>query len=120
MAVAKLLGHAPSSLALKPGKLGNFQTALLGKIRPALTQVSPAMGGRWPRQIRSTGEAGVSPLKRPAGTGKLASHISFHEELMTQDPDFTFWTLRDALADAERAAVHHYAIAGLLRRLLHA
>ena len=30
-------GHAPRSLALKPGELGNFQTALLGKIRPALT-----------------------------------------------------------------------------------
>jgi hypothetical protein len=33
-------GHAPRRLALKPAKLGNFQTALLGTIRPALTSLA--------------------------------------------------------------------------------
>jgi len=44
--------HAPHSLALKPEKLGNFQTALLRRIRPALTPapqrpwLSPAGAGK--------------------------------------------------------------------------
>jgi hypothetical protein len=56
-------------------------------------------------------------MDRPAGTGKLAAHVDFFRELVTQDPDITLFELRDALADAEGVTVHHSAIAGLLKRL---
>jgi len=80
-------------------------------------QVSAATGGRWARQIRSTGAATVAPMGRPTGTGKLAAHVGFILEVVKQDQDITLFELRDALADAEGVTVHHSAIAGLLKRL---
>jgi len=77
-------------------------------------QVSAATGVRWARRIRSTGAA---PVARPRGTGKLAAHVSFIQELVRQDPDITLFELRDALAEATGVTVHHPAIAGLLKRL---
>ncbi len=56
-------------------------------------------------------------MGRPLGTGKLAAHAGFLQELVTQDPDMTLFELRDALADAEGVTVHHSAIARLLKRL---
>lgn len=59
----------------------------------------------------------MAPIGRPPGTGKLAAYVGFFEELVAQDPDITLFELRDALTDAEGVAVHHSAIAGLLKRL---
>ncbi len=56
-------------------------------------------------------------MGRPSGTGKLAAHVDFFQELVMQNPDNTLFELRDALADAEGVVVHHSAIAGLLKRL---
>lgn len=80
-------------------------------------QVSAATGGRWARQIRSTGAAQVASMGRPVGTGKLAAHIGFFRELVTQDSYITLFELCDALADAQGVTVHHSVIAGLLRRI---
>ena len=54
---------------------------------------------------------------RPPGSGKLAPHRAFFEELIMQDPDITLFELRDALADAEGVQIHHSSIADLLSRL---
>ncbi|MEQ8923192.1 MAG: hypothetical protein RLP08_08730 [Marinovum algicola] len=54
---------------------------------------------------------------RTHSTGKLAPHRAFFEELIAQDPDFTLFELRDALAEAEREKAHHTSIANLLCRL---
>ncbi|MGF6862290.1 transposase [Rhodobacteraceae bacterium MBR-64] len=90
---------------------------LAGREAARRLQISAATGGRWARQIRRTGAVKVAPMDRPAGTGKLAAHVDFFRELVTQDPDITLFELRDALADAEGVTVHHSAIAGLLKRL---
>lgn len=94
-----------------------IRDGLTGREAARRLQVSPARGGRWARQIRSKGEASAAPMGRPVGTGKLAPHVGFFEELVAQDPDITLFELRDALADAEGVTVHHSAIAGLLKRL---
>jgi transposase len=80
-------------------------------------QVSPATGARWAQQIRLNGEATAAPMGRPLGSGKLAPHVAFFEELISQDPDITLFELRDALADAEGINVQHSAIWHLLKRL---
>ena len=90
---------------------------LSGREASRRLQVSAATGGRWARQVRSSGAAKVAPMGRPPGTGKLAAHVGFFRELVTQDPDITLFELRDAFADAEGVTVHHSAIAGLLGRL---
>lgn len=108
---------APLPRALRERFARLIRDGLTGREAARRLQVSPATGVRWAGQIRSTGEAGVAPMGRPAGTGKLAPHVRFFEELVTQDPDITLFELRDALADAEGVTVHHSAIAGLLRRL---
>ena len=90
---------------------------LTGREASRRLQVSAATGGRWAQQIRSTGAATVAPMGRPSGSGKLAAHVGFLCELVKQDPDITLFELRDALADAESVAVHHSAIAALLKRL---
>ncbi len=90
---------------------------LTGREASRRLQVSVATGGRWARQIRSTGAATIAPMGRPAGTGKLAAHVGFILEVVKQDPDITLFELRDALADAEDVTVHHSAIAALLKRL---
>ena len=59
-------------------------------------QVSAATSGRWARQIRSTGTATVVPMGRPSGTGRLDAHVGFLLESVRQDPDITFFELRDA------------------------
>jgi transposase len=90
---------------------------LTGREAARRLQVSAATGGRWARQIRRLGQAVVAPMGRPPGTGKLAAHVDFFQELVTQDPDITLFELRDALAHATDVTVHHSAIAGLLKRL---
>jgi len=80
-------------------------------------QVSPATGARWRRQIQASGAAPIAPMGRPPGSGKLAPHVRFFRELVSQDPDITFFELRDALADASGVKVHHSAVASLLKRL---
>lgn len=90
---------------------------LTGREAARRLQVSAATGSRWARQIRRLGQAIVAPMGRPRGTGKLATHVDFFLELLTQDPDITLFELRDALAHATSITVHHSAIAGLLKRL---
>lgn len=80
-------------------------------------QVSPATGARWAKRIRLIGVAEVATMGRPPGTGKLAPHVGFFEELIAQDPDITLFELRDALADAVGVEVQHSAIWHLLKRL---
>lgn len=90
---------------------------LSGREASRRLQVSAATGARWTRKIRQSGAASVAAMGRPPGTGKLAAHNGFFQELVAQDPDITLFELRDALADAEGVTVHHSAIAGLLKRL---
>jgi transposase len=94
-----------------------IEEGLTGREASRRLQVSAATGGRWAGQIRACGFARVAPMGRPPGTGKLAAHVRFFQELIEQDPDITLFELRDALADAEGVVVHHSAIAGLLKRL---
>jgi len=68
-------GHAPRSLALKPGKLGNFQTALLGNIRPALTDGRSFGGLTACLDIFGTSPPDLSQDPRGAGL-PAASHLS--------------------------------------------
>jgi transposase len=63
------------------------------------------------------GHVEPGPQGRPPGSGKLAPHRAFFEELIAQDPDITLYELRDALANAEGVHVHHASIARLLARL---
>ena len=90
---------------------------LSGREAARRLQVSAATGARWRRRIHISGAAGVAPMGRPPGSGKLAAYVGFFRELVTHDPDITLFELRDALADAEGVSVHHSAIAGLLKRL---
>ena len=94
-----------------------IEEGLTGREASRRLQVSSATGGRWARQIRSTGAATVAPIGRPAGTGKLGAYVGFLLELVKQDPDITLFELRDALVDAEGVTVHHSASAALLKRL---
>lgn len=90
---------------------------LSGRESARRLRISAATGARWARKIRSRGSAPCARMGRPCGSGKLAPHRSFLEELVAQDPDITLFELRDALADAEDVKVHHSAIANLLRKL---
>ena len=94
-----------------------IEEGLSGREAARRLQVSAATGARWRRQIFVSGAARIAPMGRPPGSGKLAAHIGFFLELVAQDPDITLFELRDAFADAEGIAVHHSAIAGLLKRL---
>jgi transposase len=80
-------------------------------------KLSPATGARWRHQIQTTGRADPAVQGRPKGSGKLAPHVGFFEELIAQDPDITLFELRDALADATGLQVQHSAIGHLLKRL---
>lgn len=80
-------------------------------------KLSPATGTRWARQGRTEGHVEPGPQGRPAGSGKLAPHHVFFEDLIGQGPDITLHERRDALADAEGVRVHHTSIARLLVRL---
>ena len=108
---------APLSTELRDRFARLIREGLTGRAASRRLQVSAATGARWASQVRSSGSATVAPMGRPAGTGKLGGHIEFFRELVTQDPDITLFELRDALADAEGVAVHHSAIARLLKRL---
>lgn len=59
----------------------------------------------------------LRPWVPPRDPGKLVSHRAFLRELIYQDPDFTLFELRDALAEAEGVRVHYFSIANLLSRL---
>lgn len=108
---------APLPKALRDRLARLIREGLIGREASLRLQVSAATGGRWARRIRSVGVAAVAPMGRPSGTGKLAGHLGFFRELVTQDPDITLFELRDAFADAEGVTVHHSAIAALLKRI---
>ncbi len=94
-----------------------IEEGLLVRAASRRLQVSAATGARWRRQICASGAARIAPMGRPPGSGKLAPHVGFFRELVAQDPDIILFELRDALADVEGIAVHHSALAGLLKRL---
>ncbi|MFV0644978.1 MAG: IS630 family transposase, partial [Sphingomonadaceae bacterium] len=89
----------PKALRDRFGRL--IREGLSGRAASRRLHVSAATGVRWAQQIRSVGAAAVAPMGRPSGTGKLAPHVEFFRELVTQDPDITLFELRDALAEAE-------------------
>ena len=79
-------------------------------------KLSSATGARWGWAIRTKGHA--EPLAQ--GTSQRtweALHRAFFVELFAQDPDLTLFELRDALAAAKGARVHHSSIASLLSGL---
>ncbi|SDX36387.1 Transposase [Ruegeria halocynthiae] len=108
---------APLPMELRERFARLIGEGLTGREASRRLQVSAATGGRWARQIRSSGSAPVALMGRPPGTGKLAAHVGFFRELVMQDPDITLFELRNAFAEAEGATVHHSAIASLLKRL---
>jgi transposase len=105
----------PSALRIRFQKC--IEEGLSGRAAAARLRVSPATGARWARQIRVRGHAEPAVQGRPPGSGKLAPHRAFIEELVAQDPDITLFELRDALVEAEGVKVHHASIAKLLTRL---
>lgn len=108
---------APLPSALRARFQRYIEEGLSGRAAAFRLKLSPATGTRWARQVKTKGHAAAAPQGRPRGTGKLAPHRAFFEELMMQDPDITLFELRDALADAEGVQVHHSSIADLLSRL---
>ena len=108
---------APLPKALRERFARLIAHGLSGREASRRMQVSAATGARWTNKIRKSGVASVAPMGRPPGSGKLAAHVGFFEELVAQDPDITLFELRDALSEAEGVTVHHSAIAGLLKRL---
>ena len=108
---------APLPSALRARFQRYIEEGLSGRAAAFRLKLSPATGTRWARQVKTKGHAAAAPQGRSRGTGKLAPHRAFFEELMMQDPDITLFELRDALADAEGVQVHHSSIADLLSRL---
>jgi len=108
---------APLPSALRVRFQNYIEEGLSGRAAAGRLKVSPATGARWARQIRTRGHAEPAVQGRPPGSGKLAPHQGFIEELVVQDPDITLYELRDALAEAEGVEVHHSSIAKLLTRL---
>ena len=108
---------APLPSALRLRFQNYIEEGLSGRAAAGRLKVSPATGARWARQIRTRGHAEAAVQGRPPGSGKLAPHQGFIEELVAQDPDITLYELRDALAEAEGVEVHHSSIAKLLTRL---
>jgi transposase len=108
---------APLPSALRARFQRYIEEGLSGRAAALRLKVSPATGARWRHQIQTTGRVDPAQQGRPKGSGKLASHIDFFEELIAQDPDITLFELRDALADATGLQVQHSAIGHLLKRL---
>ena len=108
---------APLPSALRARFLRYIEEGLSGRAAALRLKLSPATGARWARHIRETGRIAPAPQGRPKGSGKLAPHVPFFEELIGQDPDITLFELCDALADASGLRVQHSAIGHLLKRL---
>lgn len=108
---------APLPSALRTQFQRYIEEGLSGRAAPVRLKLSPATGARWARQVKTRGHAEPTPQGPPRGKGKLAPHQAFLEELVAQDPDITFFELRDALAYAAGVQVHHSSIANLLSRL---
>ena len=73
-------------------------------------QVFTATGARWRRQVHTSGMVCIAPMGHPSGSGQLAPHVGFFQDLVAQDPDITLFELRDALGDAQEVTVHHCAL----------
>lgn len=108
---------APLPLALRARFHRLIEEGLSARAAALRLKLSPATGARWGHQIRTTGRAEPAPQGRPKGSGKLAPHVDFFEELIAQDPDITLFELRDALTQATGLRVQHSAIGHLLKRL---
>ncbi len=108
---------APLPNALRARFQRYIEEGLSGRAAALRLKISSATATRWARQIRQRGRASPAAQGRPVGSGKLAPHKGFFQELIAQDPDITLFELRDALADATGLAVHHSSIADLLATL---
>jgi len=108
---------APLPFALRARFQGYIEEGLSGRAAALRLKLSAATGARWARQLRETGRINPAPQGRPKGSGKLAPHVPFFEELIEQDPDITLFELRDALVEATGLEVQHSAIGHLLKRL---
>ena len=108
---------APLPSALRARFQGYIEEGLSGRAAALRLKLSPATGARWRHQIQTTCHAEAAPQGRPKGSGKLAPHIDFFEELIAQAPDITLFELRDALSEATGLQVQHSAIGHLLKRL---
>lgn len=108
---------APLPSALRMRFQRYIEEGLSGRAAALRLKLSPATGARWAHRVRMTGRVDPAPQGRPKGSGKLADHVGFFEELLVQDPDITLFELRDALADATGVRVQHSAIGHLLKRL---
>ena len=108
---------APLPSALRARFQRYIEEGLSGRAAALRLKLSPATGARWRYQIQRTGRATPAVQGRPKGSGKLAPHVGFFEELIAQDPDITLFELRDALAEATGLQVQHSAIGHLLKRL---
>jgi transposase len=107
----------PLPMALRSRFQQYIEEGMSGRAAARRLKLSPATGVRWACLVRTRGDVKPAPQGRPVGTGKLAAHRKFFEELVAQDPDITLFELRDALAHAEGINVHHSSIGRLLRRL---
>lgn len=108
---------APLPSALRARFQRYIEEGLSGRAAAARLKLSPATGARWRHRLHTTGRTDPAVQGRPKGSGKLAPHVGFFEELLAQDPDITLFELRDALADATGVQVQHSAIGHLLKRL---
>ncbi|MGR3425591.1 MAG: hypothetical protein ACU0GE_15020 [Pseudooceanicola nanhaiensis] len=91
-------------MALKPGELGNFQTALLGKIRPALTMIPEEVCGSVIQWITREDEDKVRrAIRAYARERKLAGGSQWRM-------DYLGIRLRDIAKEAERLPDEVFAV----------
>lgn len=90
---------------------------LSGREAARRLRISAATASRLGRRIARGEPLEARRSGGSRGRGKLAPHMDFLTELVTQDPDITLYELRDALAAAEGLNVHHSAIDRALIRL---
>ena len=107
---------APLPSAFRTGFQRYIEEGSTGRAAALRLNPPPATGARWARQVRTVDHAEPARNGPPRGSGKLAPHQAFLEELIAQDPDITPFELRDALADAEGVRVPHFSIAKLPSR----
>ncbi len=105
----------PSALRARFQKL--IEEGLSGRGAARRLKLSPATGARWALAIRRKGNASCAPQGRPKGSGKLAPHQAFFEELLGQDADITLPELGAALSEATGLRVHPSSIGKFLNKL---
>ena len=80
---------APLPEALRTRFCSYIREGVSGREAARRLKLSAATGTRWARRVRVQGHVEPGPQGRPPGSGKLAPHRAFFEELIAQDPDIT-------------------------------